>query len=50
MADNLGTVHTDPTFIADRQVIINYVMAFSYLIDEGCVICVHSLTFQRSIT
>ena len=34
-ADNSGTVHTDPTFIADRQAIINHVMAYSYLIDEG---------------
>jgi SnoaL-like domain len=35
VADNSGTVHTDPTYIADRQAIINHVMAYSYLIDEG---------------
>jgi acetoacetate decarboxylase len=35
VADNSGTVHTDPQFIADRQAIINHVMAYSYLIDEG---------------
>lgn len=34
-ADNSGAVHTDPMFIADRQAIINHVMAYSYLIDEG---------------
>jgi acetoacetate decarboxylase len=34
-ADNSGTVNTDPMFIADRQSIINHVMAYSYLIDEG---------------
>ncbi|RTZ90457.1 MAG: hypothetical protein DSY91_06405 [Deltaproteobacteria bacterium] len=33
--DNSGVVHTDPKFIADRQAIINHVMAYSYLIDEG---------------
>jgi len=35
VADYSGTVNTDPTFIADRQAIINHVMAYSYLIDEG---------------
>jgi hypothetical protein len=35
VADNSGTVYTDPIFIADRQAIINHVMAYSYLIDEG---------------
>jgi len=35
LADNSGTVNTDPQFIADRQAIINHVMAYSYLIDEG---------------
>jgi acetoacetate decarboxylase len=34
-ADNSGTVNTDPMFMADRQAIINHVMAYSYLIDEG---------------
>jgi acetoacetate decarboxylase len=34
-ADNSGTVNPDPMFIADRQAIINHVMAYSYLIDEG---------------
>ena len=35
IADNSGTVNTDPLFIADRQAILNHVMAYSYLIDEG---------------
>lgn len=35
VADNSGTVNTDVQFIADRQAIINHVMAYSYLIDEG---------------
>lgn len=34
-ADNSGTVNADPMFIADRQAIINHVMAYAYLIDEG---------------
>lgn len=34
-ADFSGTVHTDPMYIADRQAIINHVMAYSYLIDEA---------------
>ena len=34
-ADNLGTVNTDITFIADRLAILNHVSAYSYLIDEG---------------
>jgi hypothetical protein len=34
-ADFSGTVHTDPQYIADRQAIVNHVMAYSYLIDEG---------------
>jgi 3-phenylpropionate/cinnamic acid dioxygenase small subunit len=34
-ADNSGTVNTDPMFMADRQAIINHVMAYSYLIDEA---------------
>ena len=34
-ADNSGTVHKDPMYIADRQAIINHVMAYSFLIDEG---------------
>ena len=34
VADNSGTVHTDPMYIADRQAIINHVMAYAYLIDE----------------
>jgi acetoacetate decarboxylase len=34
-ADNSGTVNTDVQFMADRQAIINHVMAYSYLIDEG---------------
>ena len=34
-ADNSGKVNTDIQFIADRQAIINHVMAYSYLIDEG---------------
>ncbi|RYZ36435.1 MAG: hypothetical protein EOP49_32590, partial [Sphingobacteriales bacterium] len=28
-------VNADPVFMADRQAIINHVMAYSYLIDEG---------------
>ena len=35
IADYSGTVNTDPTFVADRLAIINHVMAYSYLIDEG---------------
>ena len=35
VADYSGTVNTDPQFMADRQAIINHVMAYSYLIDEG---------------
>jgi len=35
LADNSGKVNTDPMFIADRLAIINHVMAYSYLIDEG---------------
>jgi acetoacetate decarboxylase len=35
LADNSGKVNTDPTFIADRQAIINHVMAYAYLIDEA---------------
>lgn len=35
VADFSGEVHTDPTFVADRQAIVNHVMAYSYLIDEG---------------
>lgn len=34
-ADNSGAVNADPMFVADRQAIINHVMAYSYLIDEG---------------
>jgi len=34
-ADNSGAVHEDPMYIADRQAIINHVMAYSFLIDEG---------------
>jgi acetoacetate decarboxylase len=34
-ADNSGTVNADPMFMADRLAIINHVMAYSYLIDEG---------------
>ena len=34
-ADNSGAVNTDPMFMADRQAIINHVMAYSYLIDEA---------------
>jgi acetoacetate decarboxylase len=33
--DNSGTVNTDPMFMADRQAIINHVMAYAFLIDEG---------------
>jgi acetoacetate decarboxylase len=33
--DNSGSVNTDPMFMADRLAIINHVMAYSYLIDEG---------------
>ena len=32
VADSSGAVNTDPMFIADRQAIINHVMAYSYLI------------------
>jgi hypothetical protein len=35
LADNSGTVNTDPLFMADRLAIISHVMAYSYLIDEG---------------
>ena len=35
LADYSGTVNTDIQFIADRQAIVNHVMAYSYLIDEG---------------
>jgi acetoacetate decarboxylase len=35
VADKSGAVNTDTTFIADRQAIVNHVMAYSYLIDEG---------------
>lgn len=35
LADNSGKVNSDPMFIADRLAIINHVMAYSYLIDEG---------------
>lgn len=35
VADYSGSVNTDPQFIADRQAIVNHVMAYSYLIDEG---------------
>jgi hypothetical protein len=35
VADNSGTVNTDPQFMADRLAIVNHVMAYSYLIDEG---------------
>jgi len=34
-ADNSGEVHTDPQFIADRQAIVNHLMAYAFLIDEG---------------
>src|ERR1700730_5893284 len=34
-ADNSGIVNADPMFMADRLAIINHVMAYSYLIDEG---------------
>ena len=34
-ADNSGTVNADPMFMADRLAIVNHVMAYSYLIDEG---------------
>jgi hypothetical protein len=34
-ADNSGTVNADPMFIADRQAIINHVMAYAYLVDES---------------
>ena len=35
IADYSGTVNTDATFVADRLAIVNHVMAYSYLIDEG---------------
>jgi hypothetical protein len=35
VADNSGTVNADPMFMADRLAIINHVLAYSYLIDEG---------------
>jgi hypothetical protein len=35
LADNSGKVNSDPMFMADRMAIINHVMAYSYLIDEG---------------
>lgn len=35
LADNSGKVNSDPMFMADRLAIINHVMAYSYLIDEG---------------
>ena len=35
LADNSGSVNSDPMFVADRLAIINHVMAYSYLIDEG---------------
>lgn len=35
LADNSGTVNTDPQYIADRQAILNHVTAYAYLIDEG---------------
>ena len=34
-ADYSGAVNADVQFIADRQAIINHVLAYSYLIDEG---------------
>jgi len=34
-ADNSGEVHNDPQYIADRQAIVNHVLAYSFLIDEG---------------
>jgi acetoacetate decarboxylase/predicted SnoaL-like aldol condensation-catalyzing enzyme len=34
-ADYSGTVHKDVEYIADRQAIVNHVLAYSYLIDEG---------------
>jgi len=34
-ADNSGAVHMDLQYIADRQAIVNHVLAYSYLIDEG---------------
>lgn len=34
-ADFSGAVNTDPMFIADRLAIVNHVMAYAYLIDEG---------------
>ena len=34
-ADNSGCVNTDPMFIADREAIVNHVMAYSHLIDDG---------------
>jgi hypothetical protein len=35
VADNSGTVNSDPIFMADRLAIVNHLMAYSYLIDEG---------------
>ena len=34
-SDNSGTVNADPMFMADRLAIVNHVMAYAYLIDEG---------------
>jgi hypothetical protein len=34
-ADNLSVVNADPMFMADRQAIVNNVVAYSYLIDKG---------------
>lgn len=34
-ADNSGKVNDDPEFMADRLAILNHVMAYAYLIDEG---------------
>ena len=35
VADNSGSVNSDPTFMADRLAITNHILAYSYLIDEG---------------
>jgi 3-phenylpropionate/cinnamic acid dioxygenase small subunit len=35
LADNSGKLNTDPMFMADRQAIINHVMAYAFLIDES---------------